>query len=143
MEGAISHGISILSQQHEMMTMNWSSLGFRQIMDVVFGHGVKLGREAQLIGDNYKCKWVQVVHTDPEELGMFKFYEKGISRGEVKLAHEVKLRQSADFVVAVGPKLTEAYRNAFAGVNRFRTFTSSLQVFFLISPEERKPRRLS
>ena len=74
---------------------------------------------------------------------MFKSYEKGISRGEIKLSREVKLCQSEDFVVAVGPKLTEAYRNAFAGVNSFRTFSSSFQVFFLILPEERKHPRVS
>ena len=39
-------------------------------IDVIVGHGVKLGRQAQIIKNSKKCKWVQVVHTDPEELGM-------------------------------------------------------------------------
>ena len=39
-------------------------------IDVVVGHGVKLGPYACSIRDLRKCKWVQVVHTVSEELGM-------------------------------------------------------------------------
>ena len=38
-------------------------------MDIVVGHGVKLGRQIQVIRDSARfpnCKWVQVVHTAPE-----------------------------------------------------------------------------
>ena len=79
-------------------------------MDVVVGHGVKLGRQAQVIRDSHKCKWVQIVHTDPEELGMFKCYENPISRGEQKHHDEVELCQIANFVVGIGPKLSGAFR---------------------------------
>ena len=79
-------------------------------IDVVVGHGIKLGRQAQVIRNSHKCKWVQVVHTDSEELGMYKCYEKPIATGEEKHRIEVELCQMADFVVAVGPKLTEAFR---------------------------------
>ena len=79
-------------------------------IDVVVGHGVKLGRQAQFICKSHKCKWVQIVHTDPEELGMFKCYENPISRGEQKHHDEVELCQLADFVVGIGPKLSEAFR---------------------------------
>ena len=42
-------------------------------MDVVIGHGVCLGRQVQTIKESHPyCKWFQVVHTDPEELAMFK-----------------------------------------------------------------------
>ena len=78
-------------------------------IDVVVGHGVKLGHQAQVIRNSHKCKWVQVVHTDPEELGMFKCYENPISTGEQKHHDEVELCQMADFVVTIGPKLTEAF----------------------------------
>ncbi|XP_067042145.1 NLR family CARD domain-containing protein 3-like [Acropora muricata] len=78
-------------------------------IDVVVGHGVKLGRQAQFICKSHKCKWVQIVHTDPEELGMFKCYENPISRGEQKHHDEVELCQLADFVVGIGPKLSEAF----------------------------------
>ena len=40
-------------------------------IDVVIGHGVVLGSQAQIIQENRRCKWIQFVHTDPEELGMF------------------------------------------------------------------------
>ena len=149
MEEANSHGISIFESttrdgDDELEWLRFPPDNLQ--IDVVFGHGVKLGRQAQVIRDNYKCKWVQVVHTDPEELGMFKSYEKGISRGEIKLAHEVKLCQSADFVVAVGPKLTEAYRKYLCWCKQvqdvfeftpglFSDFASVQQV-----PEERKHR---
>ena len=78
-------------------------------IDVIVGHGIKLGHQAQVIRISHKCKWVQVVHTDSEELGMYKCYEKPIETGEEKHRIEVELCQKADFVVAVGPKLTEAF----------------------------------
>ena len=43
-------------------------------IDIIVGHGVKLGKRKTF-------KWVQVVHTDPEELGMFKNYSSPISKG--------------------------------------------------------------
>lgn len=36
--------------------------------DFVIGHGSKLGKQAEFIRENYECKWVQVVHTEPEEV---------------------------------------------------------------------------
>ena len=79
-------------------------------MDVVIGHGIHLGRQVPYIKEsNPECKWVQVVHTDPEELGMFKTYTDATVKGEKKHEAEVKLCQEADQVVAVGPKLTEAF----------------------------------
>ena len=80
-------------------------------IDFVIGHGVVLGRQAQFITDDRSCKWVQFVHTDPEELGMFKDYEDAVSIGEEKHQTEVKLCEMADFVVAVGPQLAEACRS--------------------------------
>ena len=80
-------------------------------IDVVIGHGVVLGRQAQIIRRNLRCKWIQFVHTDPEELGMFKDYLNPIAKSEQKHKTEVALCAMADFVVAVGPKLAEAYRS--------------------------------
>ena len=79
-------------------------------IDVIVGHGVKLGRQAQVIRESRKCKWIQVVHTDPEELGMYKSYQNPISTGERKHKVEVELCEKADFVVGVGPKLCEVFR---------------------------------
>ena len=78
-------------------------------VDCVIGHGAVLGRQVQDIKRQCKCKWIQVVHTAPEELGMYKSYADPISRGTKKYQAEVKLCERADQVVAVGPKLAEAF----------------------------------
>ena len=70
--------------------------------DVVIGHDIHLGRQVQMIKEVHpNCKWIQVVHTDSEELPDVK--------GEDKHWAEVELCKLADQVVAVGPKLTEAF----------------------------------
>ena len=79
-------------------------------VDCVVGHGAVLGRQVQIIKRTHPyCKWIQVVHTAPEELGMYKEYEEHISRGEDKHQVEVELCKLADQVVAVGPKLAEVF----------------------------------
>ncbi|XP_015765549.1 PREDICTED: uncharacterized protein LOC107344415 isoform X2 [Acropora digitifera] len=83
-------------------------------IDVIVGHGVKLGGQVELIKrhPNFKnCRWVHVLHTDPEGLSAYKGYSCPILRGEEKHWEEVDLCQCADLVVPVGPKLGEAYRS--------------------------------
>ena len=93
--------------------VDWlSSLPDGHVVDCVIGHGAILGRQVQFIKRHCNCKWIQVVHTAPEELGMYKSYADAISRGEKKHQAEVKLCEKADQVVAVGPKLAEAYLRA-------------------------------
>ena len=117
-------------------------------IDIIIGHGVKLGRQAQVIRDAKKCYCVQEVHTDPEELGMFKNYTKPISKGEEKHNVEVELCQMANYVVGVGPKLSEAIRTYLRGCKKdqavfdltpglFDEFESVEQV-----PDERKHRSI-
>ena len=77
--------------------------------DVVVGHGVKLGRQGQVIRKSKDLKWVQVVHTAPEDLSRYKRYPNPISKGEKKHEDEVGLCKLADLVVPVGPRLEEAY----------------------------------
>jgi len=121
-KAAASHNVSILKAvrrpgyHDELDWLNFPPENLR--IDVVVGHGVKLGRQAQFICDSHKCKWVQIVHTDPEELGMFKCYENPISTGEQKHHDEVELCQMADFVVGIGPKLTEAFRGYLSWVKK-------------------------
>ena len=82
------------------------------IIDVIIGHGKKLGRQVQGIRNltEFKnCKWVQVVHTAPEDLGKFKDYANPTSKGERKHQVEVDLCKRADLVMPVGPRLTEFY----------------------------------
>ena len=77
-------------------------------MDVLIGHGVHLGKHVPYIKESHpKCKCVHVVHTDAEELGMFKTYIDPSAKGEKKYEAEVKLCQEADLVVAIGPKLAD------------------------------------
>ncbi|XP_022800778.1 uncharacterized protein LOC111338545 [Stylophora pistillata] len=91
-------------------SLDWLSFPPKDlIIDVVVGHGARLGKQAQIIRESHCCQWVQVVHTAPEELGMFKNYPRAIARGEEKTTTEVDLCKLANLVVAIGPKLTEAY----------------------------------
>ena len=79
-------------------------------IDCILGHGVALGRLIPLIkkNPNYNhCKWIQVVHTAPEEIGMYK----SISEGQQMQQTEIELCEMADQVVTIGPKLTDAYKH--------------------------------
>ena len=83
-------------------------------IDVIVGHGVKLGCQVQLIkrqAQFQNCKWVHVVHTAPEDLSKYKDYSNPISRGEEKHWDEVYLCKCAHLVVPVGPKLGKAYHS--------------------------------
>ena len=79
--------------------------------DIIIGHGVHLGRQIPIIKKQHVCGWIQMVHTAPEELGKYKTYADAISKGEKKHQAELKLCERADQVLAVGPKLAEAYRH--------------------------------
>ena len=104
-------------------------------MDCVIGHGVHLGRQIPLIKrHNHNCKWIQIVHTAPEDLGMYKSYEEAVSRGEQKHQVEVKLCEMADQVVAVGPKLADAFARYLRPSNKDQdvlTLTPSIFSEFL------------
>ena len=90
--------------------INWLTFPPKDLaIDFVIGHGVILGKQAQIIRDSHQCKWVQVVHTAPDELAVYKEYSSAISIGEEKQSVELKLCKMADLVVAIGPKLTEFY----------------------------------
>ena len=110
-KAAASHGVSILEavKQPGYDEVDWLSFPPENLrIDVVVGHGVKLGRQAQFIQKSHRCKWVLIVHDDPEELEMYKYQ---ITKGEQKHRIELELCKMADFVVAVGPKLTQAFRS--------------------------------
>ena len=115
-------------------------------IDVIVGHGVKLGKQAQIIKERKNCKWIQVVHTDPEELGMFKNYSNPISKGEEKHKTEVELCEMADLVLGVGPKLSEAFRSYLRGCQKDKSVVDLtpgvFEEFFSVRQvvEERKKR---
>ena len=110
---AKGHNVSIQEAKERLAytdPLDW--LGFPPkdlAIDIVIGHGVKLGKQGQVIRESHDCKWIQVVHTAPEELGMYKDYPRAIAKGQEKNEDEVDLCKLANLVVAVGPKLTEAY----------------------------------
>ena len=87
-------------------------------IDIIVGHGAELGSPAYAIKRNKKCKWVQVVHSDPEELGMFKNSSNPISKCVEKHRTEVELCEMADHVVGVGAKLSEAFRSYLRGCKK-------------------------
>ena len=97
-------------------------------MDCVVGHGVALGQQIPLIKNNPNythCKWIQVVHTAPEEIGMYK----NISEGQQMQQTEIELCEMADQVVTIGPKLTDAYENQLGKGKVFNLMPSILTEF--------------
>ena len=97
-------------------------------IDCILGHGVALGRLIPLIkkNPNYShCKWIQVVHTAPEEIGMYK----SISEGQQMQQTEIELCEMADQVVTIGPKLTDAYENQLGKGKVFNLIPSILTEF--------------
>ena len=124
---AHTYGISVVEAKklEAFHRRDWLSFPPKEhLMDIVVGHGVKLGRQVQIIRDSPQfsnCKWVQVVHTAPEDLSRYKCYSADsdpISKGETKHESEVELCKLADLVVPVGPKLKEAYSSY---LKRFKT----------------------
>ena len=106
-EIARRHGITIIEAEKPQDSDDQLSLPKELIIDVIIGHGVKLGRQAKVIRDLHRCKWVQMVHTAPQQLSMYKNYPRPISKGEEKNLSEVSLCEEADLVVTIGPKLRE------------------------------------
>ena len=106
---ASSHNVSIQEARKLIGfsdPLDW--LGFPPkdlVIDVVLGHGAKLGKQAQVFRASHNCKWIQVVHTAPGELGMYK----AISKGEEENLIELELCKLADAVLAVGPKVADAF----------------------------------
>ena len=124
---AESHDISILeaARRPGYDELDWLSFPPKHLrIDVVVGHGVKLGHLAQVIRDSHKCKWVQIVHIDAEELGMFRSVHNPTSTGGVK---QLELCDMADFVVGVGPKLAEA-------LHEYLDFSKKHQDIFQFTP---------
>ena len=112
-ETALGHNINLVEAirrpgMDELAWLSWPPSDLQ--IDIVVGHGVELGHQAPVIRESHQCKWVQVVHTAPEELGMCKSCSNPVSINEKKHETEVELCEMADFVVTVGPKITEAFR---------------------------------
>ena len=89
-------------------------------IDVLMMHcyGFNVGRQAQVIKDNKNCIWAIVVHTICEELEKYlkKTQSSEQSEEQPSAEHElqVTLCEKADLVIAVGPKVAEAYKAALS-----------------------------
>ena len=109
---ASSHNVTIVEAKERpgYEPVDWLAFPPKELyIDFVIGHGIILGKQAQIIRDYHDCKWLQVVHTAPDELAMYKTYSDAIPKGQEKQWAELKLCEMADIVVAVGPKLLEFY----------------------------------
>ena len=82
----------------------------KHAIDFIIGYGVRLGRQISVIKKNCACGWIQVVHTAPEEVDKYETNANAISKGKKMHQEELELCKRADQVLAVGPKLAEAYR---------------------------------
>ena len=118
---ALEYNVEILEAKPVpgMEQLNWLCFPPDNLqIDIIVGHGAELGSPAYAVKRNKKCKWVQVVHSDPEELGMFKNNSNPISKGVEKHRTEVELCKMADHVVGVGAKLSEAFRSYLRGCKK-------------------------
>ncbi|KAJ7360234.1 hypothetical protein OS493_016862 [Desmophyllum pertusum] len=82
---------------------------------IIHSYGRDLGRQAQVVQDSKKCKWLHVLHTVTEELEKFMDKEvAGPHSSQPDSEHQVQLAlcQQADIVIAVGPKVADAFRSA-------------------------------
>ena len=140
---AASHHVQLVEAEK---VVGWNSVDWLinvpdgHVIDCVVGHGVSLGRQVQVIRKHHHCKWIQVVHTASEELGMYK----NIWQGEQLHKIEVELCEMADQIVAIGPKLTDAYKGYLRGSkkeqNVFNLTPSIFSEFLKVeqAPEERR-----
>lgn len=129
-EIASKHGITIIEAEQRQDSDDQPSLPKEFIIDVIIGHGVKLGRQARVIRNSHQCTWVQMVHTAPQQLGMYKTYPTPISKGEEKNMSEVALCEEADLVVTIGPKLKESVSVSLRSSGREQTVFSMIPSTF-------------
>ena len=83
---------------------------------IIHSYGRNLGKQAQDIKEKKNCKWVHVVHTISSELEnyMQQVSSKDAANPEWLSDHELQLAlcEEADIIIAIGPKVADAYRVA-------------------------------
>ena len=82
---------------------------------IIHSYGHDLGKQAQIIKKNKKCLWFNVVHTVSEDLEKFldKKSANPAANDQISLQKlQTILCEKSDLVIAIGPKVTEAYRTA-------------------------------
>lgn len=94
--------------------------------NIVIGHDIKLGWPGHVIRRLCGAKWVHVVHTNAEEVGIHRNREGEISRGEDKQEIQMNLCEIADLVVTVGPKLKSSVSVSACSSDKVFNFTPGL-----------------
>ncbi|XP_078346990.1 uncharacterized protein LOC144632258 isoform X1 [Oculina patagonica] len=82
--------------------------------DFIIGHDIKLGWQGKVIRQKCGCKWIHVVHSNTEEMGLYKNFAGAISAGQEEHETQVKLCESADMVVTIGPKLKDSFSSSLS-----------------------------
>lgn len=109
--------------------MCYSSLGYPPDnfdTNIVIGHDIKLGWPGHVIRRLCGAKWIHVVHTNAEEVGIHRNREGEISRGEDKQEIQMNLCEIADLVVTVGPKLKSSVSVSACSSDKVFNFTPGL-----------------
>lgn len=125
-EAHSQYGIFIVKAQKRpgFDPLEWLSYPTRDLsISFVVGHGAKFGKQAYQIKFSHSCKWMQVLHADPEELSMYRKDSVAISNGEKEIENEVAFCKEADLVVAVGPKLWDVYSRQLRQLQREKDVT--------------------
>ena len=82
---------------------------------IIHSYGHDLGKQAQIIKKKKECLWFNVVHTVSEDLEKFldKKSANPAANDQISLQKlQTILCEKSDLVIAIGPKVTEAYRTA-------------------------------
>lgn len=90
---------------------------------IIHSYGRDHGRQAQVVKESKKCKWLHVLHTVSEELEKYMDKETaGLSSSLPDSEHQVQLAlcQEADIVIAVGPKVADAFISALRYCGKHR-----------------------
>lgn len=90
---------------------------------IIHSYGRDLGQQAQVVKESKKCKWLHVLHTVSEELEKYMDKETaGLSSSLPDSEHQVQLAlcQEADIVIAVGPKVADAFISALRYCGKHR-----------------------
>ncbi len=82
--------------------------------DFIIGHDIKLGSQGNAIRRRFHCKWIHVVHTNAEEMGMYMNFQGAISAAQEEHENQVKLCESADMVVTIGSKLKDSLSSSLS-----------------------------
>ena len=77
--------------------------------DFIISHDVKLGAQGYVIRQRCSCKWIHMVHTNAEEMGLYMPYPDAISKAQEEHEKQIKLCECADMVVTTGPKLKDSF----------------------------------